>query len=38
MTFASILGSIGILLGVTRALPQFVTLMRAREAFGMSVD
>jgi uncharacterized protein with PQ loop repeat len=38
MTIPALLGFLGILIGVTRALPQFVTLLRAREAFGVSVD
>jgi uncharacterized protein with PQ loop repeat len=38
MTLISILGAIGIVVGLTRALPQFITLLRAREAYGVSVD
>ncbi|MEI7847310.1 MAG: hypothetical protein WCK35_16040 [Chloroflexota bacterium] len=38
MTQVSILGSIGTLIGLIRALPQFFRLYRAREAFGVSVD
>ena len=38
MNISSILGTIGTVLGLVRAVPQLVRLMRAREAFGVSVD
>ena len=38
MNIPSILGVIGTVLGLVRALPQLVRLLRAREAFGVSVD
>ena len=38
MTLPSIFGALGTLLGLVRALPQLVRLLRAREAFGVSVD
>ncbi len=38
MNSASILGSLGTLIGLVRALPQLVKLNRAREAYGVSVD
>jgi uncharacterized protein with PQ loop repeat len=34
----SILGTFGTILGLVRAMPQLVRLLRAREAFGVSVD
>ncbi len=37
-TYASVLGSIGTLVGLIRAVPQLVRLLRAREAFGVSID
>jgi uncharacterized protein with PQ loop repeat len=38
MNFTSILGTLGTLLGLVRAVPQLARLLRAREAFGVSVD
>jgi uncharacterized protein with PQ loop repeat len=38
MDITSILGALGIILGTIRAMPQLVRLLRAREAFGVSVD
>ena len=38
MNISSILGAIGTILGLVRAVPQLVRLVRAREAFGVSVD
>lgn len=38
MNLAVTLGSMGTLLGLLRALPQLVRLLRARQAFGVSVD
>lgn len=38
MNITSILGTYGTLLGLVRAMPQLVRLLRAREAFGVSVD
>ena len=38
MNIPSVLGIIGTLLGLVRAVPQLVRLLRAREAFGVSVD
>ena len=38
MSFVSVLGAIGTLLGLVRAVPQLLRLLRAREAFGVSVD
>ena len=38
MDFASLLGALGTFLGLVRAVPQLVRLLRAREAFGVSVD
>ncbi len=38
LNISSILGTIGTVLGLVRAVPQLVRLMRAREAFGVSVD
>jgi uncharacterized protein with PQ loop repeat len=35
---SSILGTFGTILGLVRAMPQLVSLLRAREAFGVSVD
>lgn len=34
----SILGAVGTILGLFRALPQLIKLLRAQEAFGVSVD
>jgi uncharacterized protein with PQ loop repeat len=38
MTLPSILGAIGTLIGLVRAIPQLLRLLRAKEAFGVSVD
>ncbi|MBT3388841.1 MAG: hypothetical protein HN413_00365 [Chloroflexi bacterium] len=38
MNIPSILGAVGTLVGLIRAMPQLVRLLRAREAFGVSVD
>jgi uncharacterized protein with PQ loop repeat len=38
MNLPSILGFMGTLLGLVRAVPQLVRLVRARQAFGVSVD
>lgn len=38
MILTSILGTFGMILGLFRAVPQFIRLLRAREAFGVSVD
>lgn len=38
MNITSILGMSGTILGLFRAMPQLVRLLRAREAFGVSVD
>jgi uncharacterized protein with PQ loop repeat len=38
MNISSILGMFGTILGLVRAMPQLVRLLRAREAFGVSVD
>jgi uncharacterized protein with PQ loop repeat len=38
MNITSILGTFGTILGLFRAMPQLVRLLRAREAFGVSVD
>jgi uncharacterized protein with PQ loop repeat len=38
MNIFSILGTFGTILGLVRAMPQLVRLLRAREAFGVSVD
>jgi uncharacterized protein with PQ loop repeat len=38
MNIISILGTFGTILGLVRAMPQLVRLLRAREAFGVSVD
>jgi uncharacterized protein with PQ loop repeat len=38
MTLPAILGALGTCLGLVRALPQLIRLLRAREAFGVSVD
>ncbi len=35
---SSILGAVGTILGLFRALPQLIKLLRAQEAFGVSVD
>lgn len=38
MDISSLLGSLGTVIGLVRALPQLIRLLRAREAFGVSVD
>jgi uncharacterized protein with PQ loop repeat len=38
MNISAILGAFGTILGSLRAMPQLVRLLRAREAFGVSVD
>jgi uncharacterized protein with PQ loop repeat len=38
LNISSILGTVGTLLGLVRAVPQLVRMVRAREAFGVSVD
>jgi uncharacterized protein with PQ loop repeat len=38
MDITSILGMFGTILGLVRAMPQLVRLLRAQEAFGVSVD
>jgi uncharacterized protein with PQ loop repeat len=38
VNFISILGSLGTILGLIRAIPQLVRLLRAREAHGVSLD
>lgn len=38
MDITAILGTVGTLLGLVRAMPQLVRLLRAREALGVSVD
>jgi uncharacterized protein with PQ loop repeat len=38
MILTSVLGTFGTVLGLVRAMPQLVRLLRAREAFGVSVD
>lgn len=38
MNLSSILGTLGTILGSLRAMPQLMRLVRAREAFGVSVD
>jgi uncharacterized protein with PQ loop repeat len=38
MNISSILGTFGTIMGLVRAMPQLVRLLRAREAFGVSVD
>src|SRR5512142_995185 len=38
MDFASFLGSVGTVVGLIRAAPQLIRLLRAREAFGVSLD
>jgi uncharacterized protein with PQ loop repeat len=38
MIMTSILGTFGTILGMVRAMPQLVRLLRAQEAFGVSVD
>jgi uncharacterized protein with PQ loop repeat len=38
MNYASFLGSVGTVVGLIRAIPQLVRLLRAREAYGVSLD
>jgi len=38
LNIPSVLGIVGTLLGLVRAVPQLIRLLRAREAFGVSVD
>ena len=38
MNIASILGSMGTVIGLIRAVPQLIRLLRAQEAFGVSLD
>ncbi|MCC6500483.1 MAG: hypothetical protein IT313_09485 [Anaerolineales bacterium] len=38
MDIISILGTLGTILGLIRAMPQLIRLLRAKEAFGVSVD
>lgn len=38
MNFASFLGSVGTVVGLIRAVPQLIRLLRAREAYGVSLD
>ena len=38
MDIASALGSAGTVVGLVRAVPQLLRLLRAREAFGVSLD
>jgi uncharacterized protein with PQ loop repeat len=38
MNIVSILGSVGIVIGLIRAVPQLVKLLSAREAYGVSAD
>jgi uncharacterized protein with PQ loop repeat len=38
MLITPVLGTLGTILGLVRAMPQLVRLLRAREAFGVSVD
>lgn len=38
MNISSILGTFGTIIGLVRAVPQLVRLLRAQEAFGVSVD
>ena len=38
MPVISLLGSLGTLIGLIRAVPQLMRLVRAREAFGVSLD
>jgi len=38
MNFAPFLGSVGTAVGLIRAVPQLVRLLRAREAYGVSLD
>lgn len=36
--YASFLGSVGIVVGLVRAVPQLFRILRAREAYGVSLD
>ncbi|MBK8905936.1 MAG: hypothetical protein IPM53_32455 [Anaerolineaceae bacterium] len=38
MIITSILGTFGTMLGLVRAMPQLIRLLRAQEAYGVSVD
>jgi uncharacterized protein with PQ loop repeat len=38
MDIASFFGSVGTVVGLIRAVPQLIRLLRAREAFGVSLD
>lgn len=38
MNMTSVLGAFGTILGLVRAMPQLIRLLRAQEAFGVSVD
>ncbi len=38
MNFSAILGLIGTMVGLTRALPQLIRLLRSKKALGVSVD
>jgi len=38
MEITSVLGTFGTILGLVRAMPQLLKLLRAKEAFGVSVD
>lgn len=38
MDLVSLLGSAGTLIGLVRAIPQLIRLVRAREAYGVSLD
>jgi uncharacterized protein with PQ loop repeat len=38
MNITAILGTFGTILGLVRAMPQLIRLLRAQEAFGVSVD
>ena len=38
MNFASFLGSVGTVVGLIRAVPQLIRLLRARETYGVSLD
>jgi len=38
MDIRSILGTLGTVIGLVRAVPQLVRLLRAQEAYGVSVD
>jgi uncharacterized protein with PQ loop repeat len=38
VSISSLLGALGTVIGLVRAIPQLIRLLRAREAFGVSVD